>query len=602
MDQLPNAGGRYLAARLLAAHERWGWEYVAPEPLAPSPLQAQAPRWLGCAEPEPLRRDRLRAKAIPLSLGAAVLVAGFISVLAFSWGLPFWPISGVVVVAPMAAWCAMVALRYWAARGLHQTRTAEEWNRYQGAVQEWQSRVAEHEQREQARLASTVLWYPVVPEQQWTQANIFGGTMDGWSSLLSTLGMSLLSSSPQLLVLDFTERGVGTGLATLADAAGHHICVNQVPGDGVFGVEGLSAAEAGELMAGVLAEARGSKHPDAARARAVDAEVVEAVCGRLAPPWTFERIAAGLTIVRRVFDTERRPCLSHSEIRELTRATDVLGPFSDSDALRFATATLRLLSDSPHGGTSLGSFWASPGVHVVATADPHPRRKNLQDHFVFFRLLHEVRSGTVGLAGAVVVAGADNLPVAEIEALARHAGRMGIRLIVMYEHLRGEHAQLLGGANTSTVLMRLGAAAEAATAADFVGRGHRFVLSQLTEQIGHSFTGGISDTAGGSVTATVTDNYSPTSAGSSDSRSRAATWSQTSSWSWGDNTSSSRTWARAYEYTVEPTTFQSLPATAFVWVEPGGRGRRVVAGDCNPGIALLDRVAPHPRTNTAVTC
>ena len=46
-----------------------------------------------------------------------------------------------------------------------------------------------------------------------------------------------------------------------------------------------------------------------------------------------------------------------------------------------------------------------------------------------------------------------------------------------------------------------------------------------------------------------------------------------------------------YEFQVEPTALQSLAPTAFVLVEAGPTGRRVVMGDCNPGIVLLDRVA-----------
>ena len=39
----------------------------------------------------------------------------------------------------------------------------------------------------------------------------------------------------------------------------------------------------------------------------------------------------------------------------------------------------------------------------------------------------------------------------------------------------------------------------------------------------------------------------------------------------------------------------AMPPTAFVLVEPGPKGRRVVLGDCNPGITLLDKVAADPR-------
>ncbi len=589
--------------RLLVPQERWGWEYVVPDPVTPSLLRELAPRWVGFDEPETLRRDRGRARGIPLVMVAAVLVAGWVSATALSWGLPAWPVAGAGVLVPVTMRCVMVGTRYRAARRRHEARVAQEWSRFQGAVDEWRLRVAEHDRREQARVASTVLWYPVQPQQRWTQVNVFGGTTDGWSSLLATLGLSLLSVGPGLLVLDFTERGVAADLASLARTVGHTVRVDRVPDEGVIGVDGLSAAQAGELVAGALAVVRGPQQADAARTQAADAEVVEAVCTRLEPPHTFQRIAEGLAVVRRTFDPERPSCLSPDEVRRLTRVTEIIGPAPDSAELRFVAAVVRLLGDLPQTRPPLEPVWPQTGLRVIATTDENARRKDLCDRFVFFRMLHELRAGGRAAVGAVVVAGADHLGAAALETLARYAGRLGVRVIVMSEHLRGEQAQLLGAAGSASVLMRLGPATEAAAAADFVGRGYRFVLSQLTEQVGRGFTGGVSDTSGDSVTSTVTDNYSPTSAGSSDSRSRATTWSQTSSWSWAHNTSTAHTWARAYEYTVEPTTFQSLPATAFVWVEASGHGRRVVAGDCNPGIALLDRVAHYPRAGTAaVTC
>ncbi len=592
-------GNHQLAARLLGARERWGWEYVVPAPPAPSPVHDCAPQWLGFAEPRSLERFRGRVRGIPLMLGAGVLTAAFATVLAASWGLAWWPVAAGVVLAPVAAWSALAGMQYATARRLHETRAAEEWSRFETAMNRWKSQVAEHDRREQERLAAAVRWYPVQPERDWNQVTVFGGTADGWSSLLATLGLSLLSTGSTVLILDFTERGVAAELATLAGTVGYGVRVDRVPRDGVVGVADLPSAQAGEMVAEVLAAMRGSP-PDAARVHAVDAELVEAVHDCLEPPRTFRRIAAGLSVLRRTFDTERHNSLSGNEIRRLNRITETLGSLAEEE-LRFLTAALRLLGDLPAAAT-LEPVRPRAGLRVVATADPNARRKHLLDGLVFARTMHEVRAGAAATPGAVVVAGADRLDTEQLEALARHTGRAGLRLITMSEHLRGEHTQLLGAAGSAALLMRLGNAAEAAAAADFVGRGHRFVLSQLTEQIGRSFTDGISDTTGDSVTSTVTDNYAPTSAGSSDSHSRAATWSQTTSWSRAENTSTGRTWARAYEYLVEPTTFQSLPATAFVWVENEGHGRRVVAGDCNPGIALLDRVAAAPRTATAASC
>ncbi|ATL66686.1 hypothetical protein [Nocardia terpenica] len=569
----------------------------------PSPLRDHAPRWVEVPPPEPVARDRRRMRSIPAVLSVGVVIAAWGCVLAAAWGLMFWPAVGGGVLTIPVAWSMLVAARYSASRRLHEQWRAGEWARFQRALADWNARVAEHDRHEQERVSSTLLWHPLHPEPGSRRVNVFGGTADGWASLLATLGLSILSEDSGLLVLDFTERSVAADLAMLARTVGFAVALDHLPGDGIGGLDDLSAAESGELLAEALISARGAQ-ADAARARAVDAELIAAVIAELTPPHTFDRIAAGLAVVLRTLDVEAQTLLSADEVRRLNPLRDMVGASAFAvEELRFAAAALRLLAHPRHDATPPpGSWWPRGGLRVLATTDANARRKDLLDRWVFFRVLHAIRSAATGV-GAVALAGADRFGMAELEALAHHAARLGVRLILLFEHLRGEQAQLLGGAASAGLLMQLGPAAEAGAAADFVGRGYRFVLSQLTEQVGRGFTDGTSDTTGDSVTATSTDNYSPSSAGRSDSRSRAVTWSQTSSWSRSSSTSTSHTWARAYEYAVEPTTFQSLPPTAFILVETTPRGRRVVAGDCNPGIALLDRVATRPRGDSeVVTC
>ncbi|MEU7146105.1 hypothetical protein ABZ942_42160 [Nocardia sp. NPDC046473] len=348
------------------------------------------------------------------------------------------------------------------------------------------------------------------------------------------------------------------------------------------------------MIAEALEGLRGGRDP--ATVRGLHAELIELVAGRLTTPVTFERIAAGVRLLRRVYDTETETVLSGSEIRRINDAVDAVGSAESArEELRFLSGLLGLLTEAPGLPVEPVLLWPRSGLNVVATVDGHGRRKDLLDQLLFHRVLHDLRGGQAGSGGGVlVVAGADRMRLDAIEALGRQAQRRGVRLVLMVEHLRGELAQLLGGAEAATIMMRLGNATEASAAADFVGRGYRFVLSQLTEQIGHSFTDGVSDTSGDSFTATHTDGYSGASANTSESSSRALTWSSTTSWSGSESTSTGRTYSRGYEYAMEPTTFQSLPPTAFVLVENRPGARRVVTGDCNPGIAMLDRVAAQP--------
>jgi hypothetical protein len=226
--------------------------------------------------------------------------------------------------------------------------------------------------------------------------------------------------------------------------------------------------------------------------------------------------------------------------------------------------------------------------------------------------LQELQSRETTGREVIVVAGADQIALEALEAMARQARRAGIQLVFLVHHLRDDMQKLLGGSGSISLLMRMGNGDEAATAAEFVGRGFKFVLSQLTEEMGKTFTDGTSSTDGGSSSTSRTRGYSyggnsshsfggdgkgSSSSGSSWNRnfststSREQNWSDTKSQSEATSRSEGQTMARVYEFQIEPTALQSLAPTAFVLVEAAPGGRRVVMGDCNPGIALLDRVA-----------
>ncbi|MFI9402225.1 hypothetical protein [Nocardia sp. NPDC052316] len=593
MDRLPAIDNRDLAVRLSVPCERWGWEFTVPAPPAPSPVRECAPRWAEQPPPAKLRRLHEQTRRLPVRFGVGAAASAWATVLAAAWGFALWPVVLPAGVLASAGWCAQTMVRHSAARRAYQSWRSAEIARYEAAHKEWVARVAEHDRRERSRVSSTVLWHPLRLGRESARVDVFGGTADGWASLLGTLGASLLATGARMLVLDFTEQRVAVELAALGRACAHPVSVAVLPGGGVDLLTGLAPAEVGEVVAEAVTTLRDSD-ARSAQSRGLAAELVELVAANLVRPVTFGRIAAGIRLLRSI--SEHEATLSGEEIRRVNRLLDVVGSAESArEELRFLGGLLSLLDEgTPDPATGM-PVWPATGLRIIATEDANARRKDLLDRVVFHRVLHGLRCGEhTGPGSVVVVAGADHLGLAGVEALARHARRAGVRLVVLVEHLRGDLTQLLGGSDSASILMRMGNAAEAAAAADYVGRGHRFVLSQLSDQIGRSFTAGVSDTSGDSLTATTTEGYSGTSVSVSDSVSRAATWSSTTSWSGSDSTSTGRTYARAYEYSIEPTTFQSLPATAFILVETGSGTRRVVAGDCNPGIALLNRVAAEP--------
>jgi hypothetical protein len=76
--------------------------------------------------------------------------------------------------------------------------------------------------------------------------------------------------------------------------------------------------------------------------------------------------------------------------------------------------------------------------------------------------------------------------------------------------------------------------------------------------------------------------------------SRSTTWERTHTISEGDQVNRGAILQRSYEFTVEPTTIQQLPPTAFVLIDAAAGARRAVLGDCNPGLVLLPRVSDRP--------
>src|SRR6185437_13499754 len=111
--------------------------------------------------------------------------------------------------------------------------------------------------------------------------------------------------------------------------------------------------------------------------------------------------------------------------------------------------------------------------------------------------------------------------------------------------------------------MRMGNAQEAGAAAEYIGRGHTFQLSQLSKQVGPSVTEGTSysttETEGQSVTETQSGGGS-----SGDTWSRGVTDTWGTSYTTGRSFSEGRSETdgmvvqRSYEFTVEPTQLQDL--------------------------------------------
>jgi hypothetical protein len=498
------------------------------------------------------------------------------------------------------------------AQGNAQMIRQAEWAKYQQATTQWKADLGRHERAEEERRASAPVWYPLQVTSGARRIDVLGGTGDGWASLLTTLGSSVLAGGDGILLLDFSREEAGGGLAEVASEHGLGTRKLELPAalSSLDLLSGLNQEECAE----VLADAVSTLRPAAAEAdvRAMHAAFLGAVTGRLAGNVTFVRVSAGLRVLQRRYDGDVEPApLTADEVRALTSYVDMAGATERAQAeLGFLCDMLELLAYERDGEIQarMGEWWRAESVTVITTDDLNERRKDLMDRILVQVVLQHLRKRRLGDGrGVLMVAGTDHLGAMSLEALTRQARMSGTRLVLFFEHLRGDAVQLLGGSDSAAILMRLGNAQEAAAAAEFIGRSHRFVQSQLTRQVGETTTTSSGVSGGGQSGMATTigqargHNQGPGggsrhfSSHMSVTDSRMHTWSETKNWSAAASVTHGETDQRVYEFAVEPTEIQALAPTAFILVESTRNGRRAVLGDCNPGIVTLDRVSAAPR-------
>ncbi len=602
--------GSELTRRLFVPEERWGWEYVDPG-MNLHPDHDRPPVWHEPPPPDIKKyEDELSSRirkfpkiliipTIILMLGWRYLVAGEIS----------WVFIAVAWIGFLIFQIVRPRRKIIQEKSRWQVHRDAEWERYQSATAGWRATVESHEVAEQVRRAEVPLFHPLAPRSTASRIDVCGGTRDGWASLLATVGSSVLSSGGGILLLDFSERGIGGGVARLATAAGFPVTGDDLPADtGRLGLlRDIDPEDVAELLANAVDTLRpGSDNP---AIRLFDAEILTTIATRLDPPLTFTRLASGLRVLQGRDQLDGPDALSSEERDAIASRLDTLGSSEQiQQAIYYLRACLERLAEGDEAAAvgTAPSWWPLSGLRVMETSsrDTSAARKELIDQVLFQIVLHRLRRRRDDVSrDMLVVAGGDRMGLPALESMARHAANAGIRLVNLFEHLAEGAERLIGTGDSATLIMQLGNAREAEAAAEFVGRGHKFVFSQITRQVGSSLTTGTSSSAGGSVTVSETEGRSGSrgkggrSGGwnRSVSVSQSAFWEDTESLSVTDSQQDGAIMQRVYEFSVEPTQIQQLPPTAFVLVDSSLGERRAALGDCNPGIVLLPRVASTAR-------
>ncbi len=599
-----------LLERLFTPEERWGWEYREPEALqAPFPhprpvLRVPLPEWASRIGP---RLDRADSRRAVSAVGAALaaLVALAVNLHAVVWALLLLAIAGVVAFLGL--------VRPWL---LHREAGARhrEWmqaclaahDRYREQHRNWAREKSRHQQRERLRLAASPEWVPIRPRPT-DRVDLYGGTSQGWEAFITTAGASLLASGARLTVVDLSQDAPAAELAQLAELHGHAVDVLVLP-EQLREVDLLAGLTAGEACDVIVEALHGQERDASHETRSMDARILGGVCEALAPaPLSLGRICAGLRVLLR---QEQPPPPGGGALapEEYRRISDLFGEtFRTSAEPRIAALEVRLHSLVDAGRKAGRRPLEAPAARLRVIAISPEGSELLNDmlaHLLLQLLIRAMRrEGTAGSGQAVLlVAGADTLRRRHLERLDQLARQRGISLVYLFRHLRDEAVELLGGGGA--FFMRLGNAREAAGAAEFIGREHRFTLHQLTRSSGQSVTG----TAGDSVADTVGTSTSaaetalprflmplPVSNSYTQGRSTSRTWGQSRSVATATTTNVSPVQQRVYELEVEPRTLQTLPETAFLYVEhDGGQGPRGRLGDCNPDILMLPNVSAEP--------
>jgi hypothetical protein len=630
-----------LAQRLFRAPERWGWESVDPLLPVQFPNLDQYPQWYEPAPPDVSDQEERYADA-KAKLPKRLMRAGIAGVL----GLIFLAISTVLGVIVLIIAALVAAVRLLELSGIQGNirRTREEAARrreemhqeFIDAKQGWDQRIADHNAAEQRRVGSVPLKFPLAPVGRPSRVDVVGGTAMGWTSLLATTGSSILSGGSSVMVLDLTGQDVAGPLATLAGELGIGDQSALVPGS--LGAPWLLGDLDARDLADVLAAAMDSmrRKNDNVDLAAMDAEIIQTVTSRLERPWTFDRMVAGVRVLRATYDPDESPVLSAVELQRLTDRADLIDKSERlRDELRFVESQLSILGDSRRQaddtGTPPTSLWLPSGLSIIRNEERNLRRKGFVDQVLFQAVVHHLGNSAVEARDPVlIVAGADELGLATLESLAQEAPSRGIRLVYLFAHLRQDTRDFLGTGHSATVLMRMGNPSEAEEAAKLIGKGNKFTLSQLSRQVGtnssETISRSVTETEGHGVTSTVGGSSSVTAGGShgsswssgdaggSQGGSSGSHWSQTSSSTWAEsvarNWSTSRqegrsssegrsdtfgeVYQRVYEFTVEPTQIQSLEPTVFFLVDSRAPERARIA-DCFPSVVLEPRTSISSR-------
>jgi hypothetical protein len=576
--------------KLFAEGERLGWTFrdrnlFRHRFLEPPPVPQPIPAHLVHAAHR--SREKLASRlAIFGVLGCAFagllaccgsLFAGFDGSSGTAFG-----VFAVLSLLSGGAGMALVAALHVRAKGAVERAAEEQMRNHQAAYAVWRERGIAHQRAEHQRVSQFAEWGAAHPPPGTRRVDIVGGSLWGWEALLTIFGGSLLCTRGALTLVDFTGEAACRELVRLAEVTGTSVDVKLLPSQ--LAETNLLADLEPRHLVDTLIESMYGDVPTGTRAsRAQDDRILSAVCTALAPNITMARVAAAL----RVLMGEA----TATEALTVTERDTIADQLFADEFKRQVHADLRRIESYIHPLEALGTAAADADLPtltcLVDESDGRSARRELLKDLIVQWLIRRVSSLRLPTRSLVIV-GADEVSHLHLERLTDLCERRDIRLVLLFRHLRDSSVQALGGGAVG--FMRLANHEEARHAAEFIGRQHKFALSQLTRTLGGNDTHSVADTVGQHKQRG--GGWGPGGRVSNWGVSRS--WSQTVTRAEGTNWSDAAAAERVYEYAVEPRTLQDLPDYALLLVTGQGNGSVLQPVECNPEILTLPRVLMEP--------
>jgi hypothetical protein len=587
-----------------------GWRYAqvhpepGPPPRRPNPPEAVriSQEWLA----EQRREENLLNRPLKITAGGAGLgVLLFLACWASGLVPGMFAVVGLIaclfvfLITGYGIWQGERALRSRVEeerarlereREARQRRLNSEHAAHEKAYREWQRRRDAYEGQQE--------WYPVPLPSGVDRIDVAGGTLAGWSAMVTMMGGSRLAAGAQVTVLDLAEGAVARDLVQLAADRGAEPLVWVLPAD--LPRLDLTSALGPEALADVLSLVVSvSEEQSSTRDLSFDNALLERVLSVFAGRATIRQITAALRALAQVGDPRDDLRMGLISDEQLDRLTTMFGRgAADRVVIERAWALESQLRKLETLGTDAG--WVPPSRLRVVSMD---RRAGVLTNrvlgtYVTAALTHRLRGSERAARPwdhTLFVCGAEKLRGDVLDRLNDACEATGTGLVLMYRSIPQHVRERLGRGHAAVGFMRLGNAEDARTAAQHIGTRQRLTVA--------GFTDGVGDAAGAAVaepyTSTVNSARSRHSVqaldeewepGMPDGAALVAGIAASTGWgrtvrAAGPDENGTRQGVR--EFLVERHELQQLPPTAMIFTYAMATGRRILLVDANPAIMTL---------------